>query len=315
MHTIAIDLGGTNIKIGLVEQGRVAAQGSIPANAADGLGPQLDRISGEIDRLAQSIGIDPRRCRGIGMGIPTLIDPYQQRVRSTIGKKFPDIMTVDLPGWAKGRFGLPLRFDNDAHVALLGEWRHGAGKGCDDLVMVTLGTGIGTSALLRGRPLRGRHGSAGNLGGHYIGTPHGRPCHCGANGCIETECASPDIARIARADPRFASSALAKEPQLDFAAIFRLAPTDELAAAMRDRALTWWGVAMVNLIHSFDPTRVIIGGGIMRSADVILPPLQNFTDNNTWTPAGEVQLVAAALGDQAALLGIPVLFDEALEFI
>src|SRR5205085_754759 len=149
--------------------------------------------------------------------------------------------------------GLPLRLENDAHAALLGEWRFGAGRGADDLVMITLGTGIGTSVLLGGRALRGRHAQAGNLGGHFVVDPKGFPCVCGSRGCLEAQQHRHAIRTLARDDPRFASSALSLESSIDYASLFRLRESDELARSLLERSFNLWGMLVVSLIHQFDP--------------------------------------------------------------
>jgi len=174
---VAVDLGGTSIKAGIVQGAEVRAAGAIPAHAGEGLAPQLPRIAALVERVCAGAGLDPAGCEGIGMAVPFLVDPVRRRIRSAPREKYSDACVVDLPAWARQRFGADLRLENDAHAALLGEWRHGAGQGSGDFVMLTLGTGIGCSVLIGGRPLRGRRFQAGVLGGHLIANPlGGAPC-------------------------------------------------------------------------------------------------------------------------------------------
>jgi glucokinase len=311
-----VDLGGTIIKAGLVRDGRLLVSSSMPARCEEGLAPQLGRIEKLLRELCNQASVALDQCQGVGVAFPGIIDSGGNRVVSVPRDKYDDAPRLDLPDWSRRALGLPMRLENDAHAALLGEWQFGAGAGCDDLVMITLGTGIGTSVLIRGRPLRGAHHQAGVLGGHFIVVPNGRPCPCGARGCVETECSSLAIPELARSDAQFAHSALAREPVLDFAALFRHAETgDALARRLRDRAMDWWGAVVVTLIHAFDPERVVIGGGIMRSAATILPHLQKFVDDNAWTPWGRVRLAGAALGNDASLLGLSVLFARELQYL
>ena len=88
-----------------------------------------------------------------------------------------------------------------------------------------------------------------------------------------------------------------------------------MALRMRDRAMNWWGALLVTLIHSFDPERIVIGGGIMRSADVILPHLRKFIDDNAWTPWGKVELLPAELGNDAGMIGLHALFTTELDYV
>ncbi|MBC8108962.1 MAG: ROK family protein [Anaerolineae bacterium] len=309
MITPVIDLGGTIIKVGLVRDGRMIHASSMPANAHEGLAKQFPRIESAIRQSCEKSGVKLSACAGVGLAFPGIIDPRANRIISSPKDKYDDGATIDLNDWSQQTLGLLARVENDAHAALLGEWQFGSGRAVENLVMVTLGTGIGTSVLIGGRPLRGRHHQAGVLGGHLIVDPNGRPCICGARGCFEAQCGSWAIPEIVRAEPHFSSSELSRQPQIDYSTIFRLAGAgDSLALRMRDRALGWWGALLVTLIHSFDPERIVIGGGIMRSADIIIPHLQKFIDANAWTPCARVLAVPAALGDDAGGLGLHWLF-------
>jgi glucokinase len=291
-------------------------QTSMPANAHEGLSPQLPRIESAVRRLCANAQLQPRDCAGIGIAFPSLIDPRANRIIATPKGKYDDSASVDLNDWSRRVFGLPLRIENDAHAALIGEWKFGAGRGVENLIMVTLGTGLGTSVLINGRPLRGRHHQAGVLGGHLVAEPDGRPCICGARGCYEAQCGSWAIPEIVRAEPDFASSELSRQPQIDYATIFKLASAgDSLAVRVRDRAMNWWGAMLVTLIHSFDPERIVMGGGIMRSAGVILPQLRAFVDDNAWTPWGKVELLPAELGNDAGMIGLHALFTTELDYV
>ena len=316
MVTPVIDLGGTIIKIGLVRDGRMVHTSSMPANAHDGLSRQLPRIESAVQDACAKSDLRLQDCAGIGIAFPSLIDPRTNRIISTPKGKYDDFASIHLNDWSRRAFGLSVRIENDAHAALLGEWQFGAGRGVENLIMVTLGTGLGTSVLINGRPLRGKHHQAGVLGGHLVVEPNGRPCICGAKGCYETQCGSWAIPEIVRAEADFASSELSKQEQIDYATIFKLATAgDALALRMRDRAMNWWGALLVTLIHSFDPERIVIGGGIIGSADVILPHLRKFIDDNAWTPWGRVELMPAELGNDAGMIGLHALFTTELDYV
>ncbi|CAN5645854.1 ROK family protein [soil metagenome] len=316
MMTPVIDLGGTIIKLGLVRDGRTMQASSMPANAHEGLAKQLPRIESAIQQLCRMAGVSIRDCAGVGVAFPGIIDPRANRIISSPKDKYDDGATIDLNDWSQRAFALSARVENDAHAALLGEWQFGAGQGAENLVMITLGTGIGTSVLIGGRPLRGTHHQAGVLGGHLIVEPNGRQCICGARGCFEAQCGSWAMSEIAREQSDFASSELSKQPAIDYATIFRLAAAgDSLSVRLRDRALNWWAALGVTMIHSFDPERIVIGGGIMRSGDVIVPHIQKFIDANAWTPCARVVCKPAALGDDACGLGLHALFTKELDYV
>jgi glucokinase len=311
---IAIDLGGTSIKAGLAQGAGLLAAEAIAANAGEGLAPQLPRIAALVERLCAGRGLDPADCVGIGMAVPFVVDPLGQRIPSAPRAKYSDACDIDLRAWARGRFGLDLRIENDAHAALLGEWRHGAGQGSDDFVMLTLGTGIGCSVLMGGRPLRGRHFQAGVLGGHLIANPlGGAPCAaCPASGCYEAESAAQSLAPAARAHPGFAGSALAAEAEIDFAAVFRLAAAgDAVAAALRDRCLRHWTALMISLVHAYDPDRIVIGGGVSEGeeARACFPAMQDDVNRHAWLTEA-VEIRAADLGNRAGMIGAASLFTH-----
>lgn len=303
MTVLACDVGGTRIKLGVVREGRVLAQAVIPALSAGSLTAQLVLLEAALRALCATQGLAPGDCAGIGIAFPSIIDPRSGRILDHFGK-FSDAASVDLAGWARSALGLPLALENDARAALAGEWRYGAGRGCDNLGMVTLGTGIGTCAVIEGRLLRGVHGQAGILGGHVTMDLDGEVCACGNVGCTERLASAGALPRLARAHPQFPGSALAREPELDYRAVFRLAAAgDAVAVDLRDRSLRVWASVAVSLIHSYDLERVVIGGGIMGAAAEILPELRAHVARHAHTPWGKPELEASALGDQAALLG------------
>lgn len=322
----AVDAGGTRIKLGLVEDGRVLARATLDARSDEGLGPQLPRIAeallslsprggsaegGDVRPLAVSIGVASQgergrgeglKIEGLGLAFPSLVDVETGRVTRDSGK-YRDAMDLDLNAWCRHELGVPFAIENDARMACIGEWRYGAGRGVDDLVMVTLGTGVGTSAVMGGEVVRGRHGQAGILGGHFILDPHGHPCPCGAVGCVEAESSTATLPARAAEDPDFAASVLKGAALLDYAAVFRAAAEGDAAAVrLRDRALEVWGALTVSLIHAYDPEVVVFGGGILGAGEAILGPVRAFVARNAWMPWGTVRIVPSERGDDAALL-------------
>ncbi|CAN5388543.1 ROK family protein [soil metagenome] len=313
--TAVADCGGTATKVGLVISGRVLRRESIPSQSDRGLSQLLDRLPAVLERLCRAAEIESiGSLRGIGLSLPVIVD-RSGKVTSALAGKFDDSPSLDLGAWAKRALGLSVRIENDANAACLGEWRFGSGRGCENFVIVTLGTGIGTSTIINGRPLRGANGQAGILGGHLIVSPNGRPCGHGGRGCIESEVGSAALAELVRDDPRLAKSGLSAATNVDYANVFtHAAAGDELATHFRDRALNYWGAALVNLIHSYDPSRIAVGGGIMASSEIILPALRQFVRDNAWCSGGVPEIMPATAGDDAALLGMETLFTQATEY-
>lgn len=312
MTTLAADFGGRRIKLGLVRNGAVIAQDVLPAEADRPLSERLPALAESLERLCTTSGVRPQERRGIGFSYPSIIDTPNARILDHFGK-YGDVRTFDLRGWARQRLGLPLAIDNDARMALIGEWRHGAGRGSDNVAIITLGAGLGVSAVIEGRVLRGVHGQAGILGGHTTVRYGGRPCVCGNIGCAEAEASTSVLERIAREHPQFEHSALRSEPVIDYAALFRLASKgDRCAFELQEHTFQVWSALAVNVIHTYDPEVLIFGGGVMGSADLILPRVREHVARHAHTPWGQVKIVASELGDRAALVACEWLVEEQL---
>lgn len=311
MIALAADVGGGHISCAIVEERSIVASQSFPADKAAGLRPLLPTVSNVFHRIADESGIALSDCAGLALSFCGLVNPLTGRILST-NAKYDDGPSIDLPAWCRESLGLELRIENDARMALLGEWYAGAGRGFNDLVMITLGTGIGGAAMIEGRLLRGKHFQAGCLGGHLTASYLGRTCTCGAIGCIEAEASEWALREICAALPDIGRSSLAREPRITFEGLFRHAAAgDELALRIRERCLTVWAAGAVSLIHAYDPEMVLFGGGVMQSAEVILPFMQSYMDRHAWTPWGRVKARTAHLGNEAALLGaIPLLSQE-----
>jgi glucokinase len=309
MEVIAIDFGGTRCKAGLVRGGVIRDLRVMDTPRHGSLGrmlPDLRAMIAEMTATNANTGL----VQALAWALPCIISPDGKKVTRTFGK-FEDAPRLDLAAWARETMGLPLLLENDARAAALGEWTHGAGRGVENMVMVTLGTGIGTAVICEGRPLRGRNGMAGNLVGHTATHVGGSTCPCGLEGCLEAQIATWALPGIARARPDFPASPLAVEPVLDYEAIFRNAATrDPLAMHLCERAFAGWTALLVNMIHSYDPERIIIGGGIMKSGDTILPVLRERVGKQATQPGRPVEIVAAALGDAAALHGAAWLVEN-----
>ena len=313
MTVLACDLGGTRLKIGLVRDMRVLAQTVAPAHSQQGLAAQLTTLKAAWLSLLEKTHIGLADCAGVSVSFPSLVDTATGRVLAEYGK-FADAPRLDLRAWARTELGLPLAIENDARMALIGEWRAGAGRGVDNIALITLGTGLGTSAIIEGKLLRGRHGQAGVLGGHFTVRYGGRACSCGNAGCAEAEASTAFLNEMVAGSPDFDRSSLRGVDPLDYRLIFQHAAAgDPCAMALRDHSLQVWGALAVNLIHAYDPERLILGGGIMGSAEVILPAVTDYVARHAHTPWGKVHVVASELGDQAALVAAEWLLEEQLD--
>jgi len=308
MKVIAVDLGGTHATVALVEDRNILATEVIGLERVDGLAAVLPLLAEATYRVMSQAAVDRSQASAFVLCFCGLADPATGRVVST-NQKYDDATRIDLPAWCQREMGLPFMIENDARMALLGECYAGAAQGETDVVMVTLGTGIGGAVLMNGKVLRSKHILGGNLCGHIPVDFNGRRCTCGAIGCAEAEAGGWSLPLVAKAWPGFDKSALSREPAVSFRSLFEHATQgDGVACEIQERCLRVWATLSIGLIHSFDPDVVIFGGGVLASADVIVPYIQKHVIEYAWTPWGKVRIKPAQLGSRAALLGaIPLL--------
>ena len=313
MKVLAVDIGGTHANCGLVENERIIAHESVDLTGTTSIRAALSRVGEVFQRLIDNQSLSFKDFSGIGVGFPGLVDSRISRVVST-NKKYDDAPEVDFCAWARDALGLPLRIENDARLALLGESYGGAARGFGDVVMMTLGTGIGGVAMIEGKLLRGKHAQAGCLGGHIPVLFNGRPCTCGGIGCAEAEASGWSLPGIVQNIPGFSESTLSRLPHVGFKQLFEEAASgDKVALAVRDRCLNIWAADAVALVHAYDPEIIVIGGGVMESADIIIPYIESYVQKYAWTPWGKVQIRPAQLANNAALLGtVPLLTEQIL---
>jgi len=311
MKALAIDFGGTHATLGVIEDRAILAAETIDTDRAKSLGAVLPRIAETFQSLLRSLSLRFSDCAGVGVGFAAIVDSRTGRVLAT-NDKYPDAREIDIPAWSQNTFGLRLRIENDARMALLGEFYAGAARDFTEVVMMTLGTGIGGVAMIEGKLLRGKHAQAGCLGGHIPVLFNGRPCNCGAIGCAESEAGGWALPSVVKEWPGISGSTLAKCKDVGFKELFEeSARGDAIAGAIRDRCLNIWAVDAVGLVHAYDPEIIVIGGGVMQSAGVIIPYVEGYVQKHAWTPWGKVQVRAAKLGNNAALLGaIPLLSES-----
>ncbi len=312
MAVYAIDLGGTRIKMGIVNNGKVVARDVIDAKSCEGLSSRLADIENVLKKLAGQSKIPAEKFIGVGFAFPSLVDNKTGQILCD-SDKYSDAESLNLNFWCRKAFSLPFAIENDARMAMIGEWQFGAGRGCNNIVMITLGTGIGTSALIEGKVLRGVHSRAGCLGGHLtINYTSERKCYCGNLGCAEAESGTHFLSEIIKKYPEFKNSELVEN--LNYKKIFSYAEKgDPLAIKLKDNALKAWAALAVNLIHAYDPEILIVGGGIMQSADIILPHLKEYIKEHASFCLDCPEIKASELGDSAALLACEWLVKEKIK--
>jgi len=311
---LGADTGGTGVKFIITDPASaVLHEGDIPTNPDSG----PDTMSRLADVARDLLGGDLDRLQGVGLACAGIVNPRT----GWLGR------SPNLPGWENNHLGQtlsaafadkPVVLANDVNAALYGEYRQGAGQGCDNLIMIALGTGVGGGVLLNGKLVLGSHFGAGEIG-HMILDPRGPVCTCGSQGCLEAWAGSVALLkaahRLARdiCTPAFANLVLDRGESLTPRDLSILAETgDPTAIELFAAAGRRLGQAVGNLINLLDPDQVIIGGGVAKAGDLILGPCRDMIPGIVLgAEAAKVPVVPAGLGHLAAAVGAACLAREA----
>ncbi|ARU59898.1 hypothetical protein CBW65_01605 [Tumebacillus avium] len=308
---IGIDIGGTTIK-GAVVTGDGRMRSRIERDTSPELGADrvIDSIAGLVRDLAQGAGLSLTEFAGLGFGVPAFLDAETGYVETAVNLGWHN---VPLLGELQQRLGqLPMRIDNDANVAALGEARAGGGLGARDVLCVTLGTGVGGGVIIDGKIVRGASGMGGEIG-HVTLEPDGRCCNCGRRGCLETISSATGIvaavnARLAAGHP----SSLRQEAALSTRVIFdHAAKGDEVASAVIAYAIDRLGLALANVGTTLNPQVIVIGGGVSQAGEALLLPLREaFANYALPRVVRGTKIELATLGNDAGVVGAALLFME-----
>lgn len=277
-HAIGIDIGGINTKIGVVREGppfKVLKQTSIPTQVDDPISVYVKRVAEAVKQLVRESGL--KKVNGVGVGCPGLIDPWKGLVRTS--PNLPNLRGVRLADKLGKAIGLPVRMQNDANAAALGEYLFGSGRRCPNLIVLTLGTGVGGGVICDGHLVVGADNGATELGHLKAEWHDGAPCGCGKTGCVEAYVGAAGIARIAKA---MLDSGAATSLQPD-----HLTPRDVAMAARSGDAVSlevmkkvghYLGRGMALLIDTFNPERIVFTGGTSAAADLLMPGIEEALD-------------------------------------
>ncbi|MEM1044133.1 MAG: ROK family protein [Bacteroidota bacterium] len=290
-----MDFGGTNLKAGVfTESGESVVFEQTPLRAHL-QGDLLDNLIVYALRLTGGYDLTVG-----GLAIKGLVDSGAGRVVEDLGEGNL-LAGADLRGAFGRALGIPFAVENDARAYAWGEWRFGAGQGTAVMVCFTLGTGVGGATVAHGAPYIGADPLSGIHGGHLTIDRNGPRCPCGSRGCLELYCSATAFrARVEDAHLDLPSAVGATLPAFFEAVRTHGAPYQ----ATLDRYLDDLALGVVNAVHAFGPDLVVLGGGVMNSADCILPGLAERVGAAAWTvPRGGVRVAAAALGSRAAALG------------
>ena len=299
---VGIDVGGTKCLGVVLHDGRIVAEDRRPTPKGHAA------IADTIAELAASLGHGDT----LGVGVPGLV------TRDGVLRAAPnlcDVVDFDVAGMVADRVGHPVTVDNDATCATLAEWRLGAAAGCDDVVLVTLGTGIGGGLVLGGVLQRGHNGFTGEYG-HMVVDPDGPPCVCGRRGCWERYASGSGMARLAREAAlggrlRRVVEVAGGDPELVRGEHVHHAARegDPEALAVVDEFGRWVALGLVNLTNAVDPERFVLGGGLAVGADLYLAPIRRWFTDLLYSPELRPHpgVAFAHLGEHAGAVGAALL--------
>ena len=305
---IGVDLGGTFIKFGLLGADRQASETlQLPTPVNEGGSGVVSQMVAGVRQLMDTHQVDLTDVVGIGIGAPGPLDLAEGMVIAM--PNIPGMENLRIRDQLAEAIGEPGVLENDANAAAYGEYLCGAGRGARDMVMLTLGTGVGSGIVLDGQVLHGSHGIGAELG-HMVIEPGGELCGCGQRGCLERYCSATYVARhaAARIEGGEASSladVLAAAGELTAKDINEARRAgDELAAAVWDRSAYYLALACVNVCRIFDPDEIVLAGGMTRARNDLMDPTQTYFRRLHWSltdPA--TTIVFSSLGDNAGVVG------------
>ena len=287
-----VDLGGTTVKIAYFDQqGTMLEKWEIPTVTADGGKQILPDIAASIREFLDANNIADTAVLGIGIGVPGPVDG-----KGVVNK------CVNL-GWGvfsiaeelSALTGFPVKAGNDANVAAMGEFWKGGGQGCENMVFVTLGTGVGGGIVINGQLLHGAHGAGAEIGHMVLNPKETAVCGCGKRGCAEQYCSATGIVRLA---------GLKGMKNVTCKDIFDAGKAgDPLALEVLDQYYDYMGQFLGSLCSVVDPEAVVLGGGVTKAGDVLLKGIEPYFRKYVFHGAGDVSFALASLGNDAGAYG------------
>lgn len=302
-YGFGVDLGGTTVKLAFFdESGQLHHKWEIPTVTEDQGRHILPDIADSINAHLAAVGIPKDKILGVGIGVPGPVDEHGVVNRC-----------VNL-GWGvfniqealSALTGLSVKAGNDANVAALGEYWKGGGQGYENMVLATLGTGVGGGIILGGRAVYGAHGAGGEIGHMVLNKAETERCGCGKYGCAEQYCSATGITRIARRTlERFSGeSVLQNLETLTSKAIFEAAAAgDVLAADILEQYFDCLGEFLANICCVIDPDVVVLGGGVSKAGLPLLDGAKRYFDKYVFHAAKDVRFALASLGNDAGTYG------------
>lgn len=302
-YAFGVDIGGTTCKMGLFDtSGRLLDKWEIPTNKENRGAGILSDVAAAVEAKLVKEGIGKDEVAGIGVGVPGPVNS-QGVVSGCVNVGWG---TVDVEAELGSLTGFAVKAGNDANVAALGEMWQGGAKGCKDVIMVTLGTGVGGGIIVDGKVVAGFDGAGGEIGHITIDPAEQETCNCGRRGCLEQYTSATGIVRLAKkklvADPR--ETSLRNHEPLTARDIFDEAKAKDAAALeLVDEVCKILGTALSNITCVVNPEVIVIGGGVSKAGEILTERVQKYYKEAAFSACRETRFALAGLGNDAGMYG------------
>ncbi|MCI8713698.1 MAG: ROK family glucokinase [Ruminococcus sp.] len=302
-YGFGVDVGGTTCKIGLFEMdGHIVEKWEIKTNTDNAGASILDDVADAVLSKMEERGISRDDVRGIGLGVPGAVDE-EGVVHKCVNLGW-DVVSVAEELSAKT--GMYVKVANDANVAALGEMWQGGGEGCKDMVMVTLGTGVGGGIIINGKIVAGAHGAGGEIGHMVVNEDEEDACGCGLHGCLEQYTSATGIVRMAKKKMATENreTMLSTFKELTAKDIFDAAKQhDEMAKELVNMLCRVLGKALASIAAVADPEVFVIGGGVSRAGVILIEGIERYYKESAFHACKDAKMALATLGNDAGMYG------------
>jgi glucokinase len=310
LYNIGVDIGGTKINIGLIDgSGQILSMKTIPTSPKIGYRAIVSNVVEQVRTMLDRAELDLTQVNSLGVGVPGTVN---SKAGIVVYAPNLDWREVPIAKALRDEFALPLSIGQDTHAAVWAEFLFGAGVGCENLVCLTVGTGIGSGLVINKRLYLGSLKYVGEVG-HSLVELDGRPCSCGNRGCLETYASGSAIQKRGR-ELIDSPEEFVRDPEKG------LTTPDVLLAAegghpqavqVVDEAVSYLGMGIVNLIHLFGPEKVILSGGLSNAEKLILEPVKEFVKKRSYANVADlVEITKAKLGEYAPMIGAAFLYQD-----
>ncbi len=302
-YGFGVDVGGTTIKMGFFEtSGALLDKWEIKTNKENNGAAILSDIAKAVDNKLAQEGISKSEVQGIGIGVPGPVrSDGVVNVCVNLGWG-----VIDVAAELGNLTGLPIKVGNDANVAALGEMWQGGAKGCKDVIVVTLGTGVGGGIIVDGKIVAGHDGAGGEIGHITVNNDEIEPCNCGQYGCLEQYTSATGIVRMAKRKlaKSSAETSLRSFKELTAKDIFDEAKAgDAIAGELVDEVGSILGAALSNMACVVNPEIIVIGGGVSKAGSILIDTIQKHFVETSFHACRNTKFALASLGNDAGIYG------------